>query len=830
MRPSDSSFPPPFPGAGASEQFASQVAGAGCGDSVVTADQNNREPFPDSVRAAPASSLSPLMTVRCASRPMPTGAVSETASDLPSSPPFNSPPTIIQGKSRESPDQSWQDRAFHSDPTPTTSVRDFIENASSRFDNKYIPPDPIKRDINDSLHIEHYSVSPLWLGQSQRKGLSQFIPSDLPPVAHVDAAMVLPFPLSAGMPLPLDLKRAIDFAAFSDPESLIKFWASQVASLRSLGARLDPLRAKWLDLSPPEIRQVSARLHLPLLKFVLHAFDMGGEEWVDSFIFGFPMVGLHSQKGVFPAEARSAFDPQENILAGVTSRFRSRVTDSCPSNGEALWNEALAQSREGWLEGPWSLSSDGFVESGPSPFPNNINHAFRFGVVQGEKIRACDDLKANGVNSATHITTPITLPSWGHIASSVLRFQHFNPSASLSLIKADHEAAYKQLPLDPSEAGLAAVTLLNPTSNSWCAFLPRTLIFGSTSAVLHYNCLSRIVASLCCRILGIPRLGYFDDFGMIIYSSLERATLQAFVGLNEVFGIRVKLAKCASGNSLTFLGIMGHFPSPFNSFSMSASLPADKALKWSALIRSFLSPPAIIWRKDLESLIGRLSFAQCAVFGRVARSMLRPLYKHLYSSPSKIILSKDAVLALRWWAALLDSFAPRVISRFPSSVSWILYSDAEGADFGRAACWLRPSSFPVDRSIFRLQVCAPSLSDISIFEDTNLIYALELFTAVSAVFGFRSSLKNANVVVFIDNDAADLALIKASSKAGAVHRLIRAFWELASTVPFSVWFERVPSKSNLADRPSRGREPLLPVTSRSALLTPLCLLEALKNH
>ena len=262
---------------------------------------------------------------------------------------------------------------------------------------------------------------------------------------------------------------------------------------------------------------------------------------------------------------------------------------------------------------------------------------------------------------------------------------------------------------------------------------------------------------------------------------------------------------------------------------MSVSLPADKALKWSALIRSFLAPPAIIGRKDLESLIGRLSFAQCAVFGRVARSMLRPLYKHLYSSPSRIILSRDAVLALRWWADLLCSFAPRAISRFPSSVSWILYSDAEGADFGCAACWLQPSSFPMDRSIFRLQFCTPTLSEISIFEDTNLIYALELFTVVSAVFGFRDFLRNKNIVVFIDNDAADLALIKASSKAKAVHSLIHSFWELASTVPFSVWFERAPSKSNLADRPSRGKDPLLPVLSRSPLLAPSALLEALRN-
>ena len=396
-------------------------------------------------------------------------------------------------------------------------------------------------------------------------------------------------------------------------------------------------------------------------------------------------------------------------------------------------------------------------------------------------------------------------------------FSFFNPGASLSLIKADHEAAYKQLPLCPRDSRLAAVTLRGPISLRRFSFLPRTLIFGSTSAVLRYNCLSRIVASLRCGILGIPCLGYFDDFGTLMFSDLEKTALRAFIDLNEVFGIKVKLSKCDFGRSLAFLGILGSSPSPTNDFCMSVSLPADKAVSWSLLISSILSDPSRVCRKALESLIGKLSFAQCAIFGRVARSTLRPLYKHLYCSASIFQLSGDAVLALKWWGSVLGSLAPRIIKKFSSSVSWVLYSDAEGANFGCAACWLRPSSFPQDRSIFRLQTFSFPEPDLNISNDTNIIYALELFSVVAAVFGFRKYLRSSNIIIFIDNDAADLALIKASSKSKFVHHLIRIFWKLASTIPFSVWFERVPSKSNLADFPSRGRPPVLPFRSSSQL-------------
>ena len=76
------------------------------------------------------------------------------------------------------------------------------------------------------------------------------------------------------------------------------------------------------------------------------------------------------------------------------------------------------------------------------------------------------------------------------------------------MTKADHADAYKQLPVTTKDEPAAAVTLRHPVDGEWYGFIPHTQLYGSTAAVLHYNCLSRVIASLTCRVLRIPCIRY----------------------------------------------------------------------------------------------------------------------------------------------------------------------------------------------------------------------------------------------------------------------------------------------------------------------------------
>ena len=101
-----------------------------------------------------------------------------------------------------------------------------------------------------------------------------------------------------------------------------------------------------------------------------------------------------------PLTRGSLFDPS-------IERFKARSARS-PECADILWKEALAQVELGWMDQPRPLNSSGRFADEPS-LP--INNASRFVVVQGEKVRARDDLKDSLANPACSALSPIALPS-----------------------------------------------------------------------------------------------------------------------------------------------------------------------------------------------------------------------------------------------------------------------------------------------------------------------------------------------------------------------------------------------------------------------------------
>ena len=162
----------------------------------------------------------------------------------------------------------------------------------------------------------------------------------------------------------------------------------------------------------------------------------------------------------------------------------------------------MDQVKKQWLHGPRRSTEQGelMVEGKPVL----ANPAFRFGVQQGRKLRAVGDLKRSATNDATFVATPINLPSWDHIAQMRALYYLKGDRRPLAMAKADHADAYKQLPVTTNDELAAAVTLKGPVDGQRYGFIPHTQLFGSTAAALHYNCLSRVIASLACRVLEIP--------------------------------------------------------------------------------------------------------------------------------------------------------------------------------------------------------------------------------------------------------------------------------------------------------------------------------------
>ena len=659
--------------------------------------------------------------------------------------------------------------------------------------------------FNNDLEIEHYLPAVRSYSGAQRKGIVEPFPQTQSYMEHISEALQAPFPLAGHTPLPADLLTALKFNRDNPRETVREFQRSQMKQLRKIAHECKHDTERWYRFTPDEIKSSTGTIHITLLAHLTRFARMKGANWLMQFVVGFPIAGALGQEGVFPLSGENPQEPLnvEQLYQSKSDRFRARAPRAANSRSpQELWDEALSQVAKGWLEHPRPLSATG--DFADPPF-EEINTAFRFGVRQSGKLRGCDDFKDSLTNRRCRITTPITLPGWGHItsASRILSTRQ----CAWAFGKVDHEATYKALPLRPADARHAVIALWDNTTKAWFGFKPKTLLFGSAAAVLHYNCLSRLLASLACRILMLPTIGYFGDFGFFAYapdSAMDMATFSEFCSL---LGLSLKMAKSSIGTRNTFLGISAHFPAPTNRMTLTLALTPEKASTWASLIDRFIAEGHIS-HAQLEALIGRLGFAQTAVFGRFARAMIKPLYTKLYAKRYNSAIAPPLMRNLRWWGATLMNIIPRVVAFDRSNPDWVLYTDAafdSGPQGARiAALFFRTHKNPPHHIAEVLVTGRPNQEELKFFSQTSTIFGLELIAIVLAVYQARATLRNKAIVIYTDNNSALAALIKGDSTAPAAFSMIALFWFLAATYNIAIWMERVETKRNIADLPTRG--------------------------
>eukprot|EP00971_Amphidinium_carterae_P139052 2756020-Amphidinium_carterae.1 len=86
----------------------------------------------------------------------------------------------------------------------------------------------------------------------------------------------------------------------------------------------------------------------------------------------------------------------------------------------------------------------------------------------------------------------------------------------------------------------------------------------------------------------------------------------------------------------------------------------------------------------------------------------------------------------------------------------------------------------------------------------QMIGQIELFGAVLGLLTFRQEMAECDVIHFVDNDSATASLIRGSSNKSDSAKLVGLYWILAAVHRMNIFIDRVESKSNPADGPSRA--------------------------
>ena len=163
----------------------------------------------------------------------------------------------------------------------------------------------------------------------------------------------------------------------------------------------------------------------------------------------------------------------------------------------------------------------------------------------------------------------------------------------------------------PAYARMAVVTLKSPFSGETTCFVPNTLIFGSSMAVLCYNLVSRVARSIYACFFGVPMVSFYDDFcGLTLSRSASMLALEGFKFMNFCIGLKCKDEEDDLGEEITFLGLDllgGNGP-------VKIALPEEKRFSYIKSLERILKQGTCA-PNEAASLAGKLNFATTTLWG-----------------------------------------------------------------------------------------------------------------------------------------------------------------------------------------------------------------------
>ena len=158
-----------------------------------------------------------------------------------------------------------------------------------------------------------------------------------------------------------------------------------------------------------------------------------------------------------------------------------------------------------------------------------------------------------------------------------------------------------------------------------------------------------------------------------------------------------------------------------------------------------------------------------------------------------------------WTEALLDRLEPRILSCSGLAASVLIFTDAAYED--GSATW---GCVVVDPLTNMSEVSGGAIPEklVSCWQKLagqQVITQAEAFAVLLARKSYELLIRQRRVIFFVDNEAARYAMIHGSSPSVSLLKLTQAFHSCSIADSSIAWLERVPSPSNIADLPSRGR-------------------------
>eukprot|EP00435_Cladocopium_sp_Y103_P037299 s2430_g9.t2 len=136
---------------------------------------------------------------------------------------------------------------------------------------------------------------------------------------------------------------------------------------------------------------------------------------------------------------------------------------------------------------------------------------------------------------------------------------------------------------------------------------------------------------------------------------------------------------------------------------------------------------------------------------------------------------------------------------------WLLYTDASDIP-NREPRFVIGGVLVQQDPVFSIEYFSTPVPDAVVAKwlpKQTFMGQLEVLAAPVALATWRTPLTSSQVIHFIDNDAAAAALVRGYSPKSDSTVMVGEYWTIAAACAIDTYVDRVESKSNLSDGPSR---------------------------
>jgi len=472
---------------------------------------------------------------------------------------------------------------------------------------------------------------------------------------------------------------------------------------------------------------------------------------------------------------------------------------------QAIWKKTIKEVSAGSMAGPFTM--DQIVERHGQYF----NLVPSFGLQQGFsedgslKYRRIDDHSASLNNAAGCRKQRIDMAMADYVVVLVKSaFKKFGKSVHLAT--EDMQGAYRQVPLPDSQVAMSITAVTNPDTMKASLFELYGQPFGAAHAVPNFYRVSEFICQLILKQFKLLLDHFFDDF--FLAAPAVDANLSMFV-VREAFkllGFTLDPNKSQPPAELcNILGVVFNTASLESQKMLSVQSKGSRQENFSFLVDKILAeqylPPSLA-----ASVLGKFGFLCSTMFGKLGRACTGPLRTRQYSQSADCTLSPALIYSLKLMQQLVQHAPSRAFLLEDSRPPLILYTDASDVPDridGRAilgAVLLDPL---LDFEILYTYWVVPDEILHRWCPRQTYMFPLEIMAGPLAMMTWKERMSDRHLLHFIDNDGAASSLVRGYSPSVDSAQLVAEYWLHTADARAFVYIDRVESKSNLADGPSR---------------------------